>query len=45
MCVEINKPINDVDTLTVGTINYKVLFVDELKPGNVNFFYTVYLGK
>jgi len=44
MCVEIAKPVPEEDKLLVGTVTYKILGIDEVKPGNVSFFYTLYLG-
>jgi hypothetical protein len=45
MCVEIAKPEPHEDNIEIESVNYKVLKVEPLKPGNVLFYYTVYLGR
>lgn len=44
MCVEIEEPTPNVDTMTFKDKEYKVLYFEELSPGEVSFLYTVYLG-
>ena len=44
MCTEINKPTPKIDKLLVEGIEYNIHHMTELKPGNVSFFYTLYLG-
>lgn len=45
MAIEIPKPKQLQDNLTMRGETFKVLFVETTQPGNVLFFYTIYLGK
>lgn len=44
MCVEIPEPNPDMDTLEWDGKTYRVLAIDETKPGQVSFFYMVHIG-
>lgn len=45
MAIEIDHPKQEQDIITMRGIDYKVLYVETTQPGNVLFFYTIYLGK
>lgn len=45
MAIEIPEPKQLQDTLLLRGIVYKILFVEPVQPGNVLFYYLLYLGK
>ena len=44
MCVSIDEPDPNLDTITFKDKTYKILHFEDLAPGEVSFFYTIYLG-
>ena len=44
MCVSIDEPDPNLDTITFKEKTYKILHFDDLAPGEVSFLYTLYLG-
>ena len=44
MCIEIDNPQPKKDSLTMDSITYSIIHVEKTQPGNVLFYYTLYLG-
>ena len=45
LCVDIPQPSPNEDSLYIGIVEYKVLYIQPIDPGNVTFGYYVFLGK
>ncbi len=45
LCVDIPTPSPNEDSLYLGTVEYKILHIVPIDPGNVTFGFFVFLGK